>query len=892
MSGITPINVQMPQISGRQAYKLDNGKVIYAKSMPTIRDEFNVEHKKNGLVERLYNGFKNLTGLGVGSKKAEEAVRKAEAGEISVDDARNVIDKYRKSQVNSAQAFGDIMSVGASGMTFFGVRNSLKKAGAKAVLNEKATDFAIDIFGFGKKMLGIGKSKTKAVAIAAVVAALVGGIVKWGTLKFNRIGSEEFKYSKKEYNGAKEGYDKLLYRAEKKDKNKKRRGANFRNFVSGALNGVMMPITMLGAAIIGVPTYYIANSLNRYFIGNHEEKGKNLKGYVNNLKGDAVAHAAVVAATAVPMVTKVKYTQIFDANLKKVVDKLKDATLKDAGLPKTTSYQQLDDILRNSEAIRNITNNEALSVEDRIIALTDENLFAVKMRQISNDGSKLTTALRENCPPSRTLDEAQIFINKALGDKYTVKQLIGVGTVAETYLATDKSGKEVCVKILKNGITTDKLLADKAKFVDIVKNSKKSPEEIKNLLRNVDDMAEGLLKELDLVNEKDAAEKMVKFTKVANVVKPIEVKNGAYVMEKAKGISLSSLVELNSAKAYKEALESGNMLIEDIAEYQLKGRLGTLLKGVKGKEERLKIVNDYIKRIEARTPQYGDINLSKDDFIALIEEYQQVLVEQFNKVDADGKILHADIHPGNIFIDIDALKGRKGGVVSNLKSHIGRPTSNKIFTLIDTGNTVAMNKEQGLRAINLTSYIKRGNVKDITDYMLYGVDGAALGGHTKEEAAKLISNDLKKIFFDAETKLETVTNESLVEMVSNIMRKHGIVPADTQMTLNKARQSADNSLSELGDSLVYFYLKNILQSDSKINSMTELAKIPKDLLTLKNKYKQAIKVQERLNLQHLSPEQVKLHKNNPNMLKTNSEDFLTYSLKQAMKEKINIPTFN
>ena len=59
-----------------------------------------------------------------------------------------------------------------------------------------------------------------------------------------------------------------------------------------------------------------------------------------------------------------------------------------------------------------------------------------------------------------------------------------------------------------------------------------------------------------------------------------------------------------------------------------------------------------------------------------------------------------------------------------------------------------------------------------------------------------------------------MTNESLVEMASNIMRKHGMIPADTQMTLNKARQSASNSQVELINSLIYFYLKDLVKSNS------------------------------------------------------------------------------
>ncbi|MCM1072532.1 MAG: hypothetical protein NC334_01860, partial [Bacteroides sp.] len=44
----------------------------------TAPDEFVYQHKKNGLVERLYNGIKNLTGLGVGSKKVKADLAKLE----------------------------------------------------------------------------------------------------------------------------------------------------------------------------------------------------------------------------------------------------------------------------------------------------------------------------------------------------------------------------------------------------------------------------------------------------------------------------------------------------------------------------------------------------------------------------------------------------------------------------------------------------------------------------------------------------------------------------------------------------------------------------------------------------------------------------------------------
>ena len=140
MSGITQnaITAQSQAVSNqqRQVIKTPNGQVVYAPKELSIRDEFVKQHKKNGLIERLYNGIKNLTKLGTGSKKAEAAVAKAEKGEISEEEARKTIDKYRNSQVNSAQATTDILSVGAAGISYFNIRNGIRKKAAESAINE------------------------------------------------------------------------------------------------------------------------------------------------------------------------------------------------------------------------------------------------------------------------------------------------------------------------------------------------------------------------------------------------------------------------------------------------------------------------------------------------------------------------------------------------------------------------------------------------------------------------------------------------------------------------------------------------------------------------------------------------------------------------------------
>ena len=831
-------------------------------------DEFlrREKRKNNGLIEKLYNKIKNLTGLGFGSKKVEKVIADSKTGKASQKDVIDIMHKYQTSQENSAQLVGDAASVAAGGITYFTLRKKVKMLNSTVILNQNITKLA-EKFGLPaksvEKLINLGKSNKKLMGLVLGASAMVAGSTKYWLLKFNRAGSKEFVVDENVYGkkNTRNSYQQYLAKQEKKDLKKERRKTNFKNFASGMINGLMFPAFALGG-IIGAPLYLVGNSLNRYFVASKTDKKKSFGGYIDNLKTDGVMVGAATAAAAVPLVKKGNFIKVFDENLKKATDKLEKATLKAPDYTGKSTYENLQDVLFSNKTVNDIIYDSRTSIEDKIKKLTDENIFAVKFKQISNDGTELTKALRENCPPSRTLDEAKQYITNALGSGYEIKKLLGVGTVAETYLAKSPNGKEVCIKIIKNGIDENKILKDKEKFINMVKSSKDYTEDEKNfLLKNIEDLANGISKEINLQNELEAANKLVPYTKVANVVKPVEVKNGAYVMEKANGISLESLVELNSAKLYKEALQEDKKSLIFLKP-DSESKLGQLLIGKKTKEEQIKAIDQYIKRIEARTPEFGDINLSKSDIDNLINEYMKVLTEQFVKVEKNGKAIHADIHPGNIFIDINALK---------------KKNNNKIFTLIDTGNVVEQNLEQSLRAVNLTSYTKRANVKDLTDYLL---EGAKLPqGMTKEEATKKISEELKKCFFDTETQLNTVTNDSILTLGSKIMRKYNIIPGDTQMNLNKAKQSASNSLNHLLGSLLRIRLKD---ADGLMSGMSSLSKIAADITLAQRKYNALIAKQEKANLKILPLQEKIKQKNNPNNLAKNSEDYLTYKLKQLI----------
>ena len=840
-------------------------------------DEFwSKEKKKNtGLIERLYNKIKNATGLGIGSKKVEIALNKVKNGEISKAEFKKTVKEYNSSQETSAQVFGDLLSVGAAGLTYFGVRNEAKLHYAGKQLNEKfgVKDFVEELAEttragglnlrtikklYGKILARAATSKTKLAVFTTGLAALMGGTVKLQALQLNRIGSQEFKTDKKDYNGAKNEYDKAAYKIKKKMNSMAKFNSNLRNFASGTINGLLMPISVVGGAIAGIPAYFAGNSLNRYFIGQRHNE-KSINGYTENLVNDGVTHIALGAATLIPMAKKGRFSSVFDKNLEAAFKEINaHDVLKDNPYGSKTTYQQLNDIMFESPEVNKILKRigkkegETLSRDEQIMALSDENIFAVKLKQIQ-ENDPLAKALQENCPSTRTLEEASKEIKEKLGKGYKVKVNMGTGTIAETYLVEAPDGKEVCVKMLKKGINAEKIERDEQKFINLVKSMKDKTEAEKTyLIKNIEDLANGVSKEIDFENEMKAAQKLVEYTKTANVVKPIEVKNGLYVMQKAEGISFRKLLELNNLDYF----------IKD-AEKELKEA-----KNAKDKEGIQRWLDELKKEKAAMSSKYKDIVLTEKDVDYMIDEYMKVLVEQLYKIDKSGRTLHADIHPGNIFIDVNAIKARKG----------------KAFTLIDTGNTIDLTAEQAERSMKLTQYLEHGDTKDLAKYFIEDAN-LAESGLSKEEATKKVEEELNKVFFSTDIRLNTMNNNEIITLTSNIMKNMKIMPGDSQLNLEKARTSADKSYRTLLNIWFNEASRNVTNKKGSTTQVLSAFGMLGKALSKINEYKELQQAQERENLWQMikSPKKFFESQNNPNYLKKNSKEYLIYHLKQDIK---------
>ena len=191
----------------------------------TVKEYYRREARKNsGLIEKFHNWLKNITGIGVGSKKVLAEIQKAENGTATTQEVQAKIKEYNASQENSAQLLGDAVSISASGATFFGLNKLFNQAKGCIDVNKPLTDniasiikktreeFASDtkisasekkltnrLFNIYEKTFNTLTSNKKTLLITGLASAFVGGLTKYCALKFNRIGSNEFKVDDKIY---------------------------------------------------------------------------------------------------------------------------------------------------------------------------------------------------------------------------------------------------------------------------------------------------------------------------------------------------------------------------------------------------------------------------------------------------------------------------------------------------------------------------------------------------------------------------------------------------------------------------------------------------------------------------------------------------------------------
>lgn len=161
-----------------------------ALSADTLKKELDTVKNEQGFIGKAWDGIKNLFNMKNGSDNVEKTIEKLEAGEISEDEAGELLEKYKNGQKMSVDIAGDILSgitaVGAAAFApFTGGASLLVAASAGACVKTaiKASDACMagreyDLGDLGYDILTGGINGAMAPLSNALGGAVGTGIAK------------------------------------------------------------------------------------------------------------------------------------------------------------------------------------------------------------------------------------------------------------------------------------------------------------------------------------------------------------------------------------------------------------------------------------------------------------------------------------------------------------------------------------------------------------------------------------------------------------------------------------------------------------------------------------------------------------------------------------------
>lgn len=679
-----------------------------------LLEENTIVNRRQGLTAKGFDKIKSVTGLGRSQKKILQKIEDYKDGKTDYESTNQYIKDYKYTQRDATEATLDILTGAGS----FGAYS----------ISKKLITFAQPFMDENIKIKAGKYSK-----IAGAGLAILTGMTLKPTLRFiDRI---------------------YLKRKEKKD-NK----TFWKDTLTGALDGAMAPVAMLKNGLLGIPLVLGENTLQRYIFIKRDDK-KSINDFIDKQKDNLVIKAAGAGILTYKTHKLNSSLKSWNKAISQAVENIKDLkpfekAESSSGFMEIANQAQ---VLLDPKFITEIF-GDGKSIEEKMRLIEEKNIFLPKFLQTIPEnllgmlkgfqpeimGVKLTnlddfatiiTRFKSDCPQSRTVKEAQEFISKTYGDKYTIikDKALGVGTVAETFLAKDNTtGKEVVLKFLKKGMSTEKIEQDRQVFINALQEANKdNPEKADFLTRKINSLYDAWTQEVDLSKEMEATQILGKNARHYNAVKPIEVKDNIYVMEKAPGIQF----------------------------------------------------NEFINEMTKQNKK-----ISEKEMFSILTNYFQVFFEQLLSVPKKGmKVMHADPHPGNVFIDITNRE--------------------KPFTFIDTGNVLRYTPEEAIEnALNHIDYFI-GNTTGIAKALLRNANLPE--GMSKKQAQKIVEDGLKEKVYNGHTNL---VGENLFKEVNKIglqiMEKNNIIPNQNNTNLLKAEITYLSNLTCLKD------IQKILDKDT------------------------------------------------------------------------------
>lgn len=203
----------------------------------------------------------------------------------------------------------------------------------------------------------------------------------------------------------------------------------------------------------------------------------------------------------------------------------------------------------------------------------------VKLGQIVADApfmpesfSQALKQLQKDAPPMPDKQVAEMMAASGMDQKYEVGKLLGVGSVGEVHLGTDKqTGAQVVIKLLKPGVTPSEIKQEFAFMEAYLKPylDNVHPEKARYLRDNLTNFRDGIIAEIDFGTEMANIEKFAK-TYPANAnfrgieALGVSADETVLVMKPAQGIDFKKLTSLTPEQRSDAASKYAHAVYEQV----------------------------------------------------------------------------------------------------------------------------------------------------------------------------------------------------------------------------------------------------------------------------------------------------------------------------------------
>lgn len=704
--------------------------------------QYHLEKAKGsqGFIARGFNKLKSWTGLGLSSKKLDEEIAAFMAGQVPFEKVCQDINKFKYNQKEATEILVD---------------------GVGAAISFTAAHAFTNFFNIGTALVPLFKKIPK-VSIKSSALNFLSGMM---------IGS---------------GFKSITKFIDSFGMEKSQRKENrhfFRDVLTGGIAGASGALPGMvgtqGLPMIGSVAGGIAlNSGVRYLSLDKEDKSFSdfLHQQIEN-PGIKLFTTAGLVTLAACNYKNLKGWKEVNTKLQKPIENAKtyEARQYETSFEKLAGEKGLNVFDENQEKSLGaiLQQCQDKSAQETLAAIEGVNMFYPKYLQTLPSSfayteigkkypniGKVIELVKSECTGARTKSDAQKHIDELFGQgEYTIvdpkdkdgktveAKPLGVGSVAETWVVKDKDDKEYVIKMVKKDVSKVKLKEQK-EYLEKQLNHISDVQEKEAQLRQLNQLFETWEKELDLKAEAEAAISLANSVKNVKVVKPVKTSTDgtAYIMEKAEGELFSNV--LNFARLEKELYISTAF--------------------------------DYNK---------------KDDAIKLA--YLMLQMEQVFSVPKSGeKVMHADPHPGNIFVDYKDGKAQ--------------------YTLIDTGNVIHMSSEVAVRNMfnHLSYYL--GNTEVIAELLLKNAKYPK--EITETQAKKELKEYLDEKIYNDKTKINA--NDNIYMLVDTLaldwMTTKGIISDPNQANLHKAEYTYSTNLKALNSPNVLNKISNVIHNINRI----------------------------------------------------------------------------